>query len=189
MKKTSWSLIYAILLFLLLCGLAYVFESITFIYIASFLPVIIVVLLPNKRTSQWILPGEGKKRVIIYQVLGKAPSASDLLVIDFDPRYINWNKSVLYFSMNRIPAVAKQPEDPRAVSLSVLKHDLLAHPSKRGCVGIEVSHLLQRLEYLPYSSDQVTRLVIRLSDLHSISSRRRASRTTTYKKERASTAG
>lgn len=183
MKKTSWGLIYAILLFLLMCGLAYLFESIILIYIASFIPVIIVLLLPNKRTSQWILPGEGKKRAIIYQVQGKVPSDSDLLVIAFDHRYINWNKSVLYFPTHRIPAVMKLPQDPNAVSLSVLKHDMFPHPAKRGYVGIEVSHLLQRLEYLPYSPDEVNRLVIRLSDLHSISGRRRASRTAVQKKK------
>lgn len=176
MKNNYLGLILSIIAFLVICSLAFVFESIIFIYIASACPIIIVYLIPNSRTSQWIRTGKDTDKVDQYIIQANESRESDLLIITFQNGYIDWDNRTLYFSLGKVATVTKDHHDNNAASLSVLKHDLFMHPSKRGWIGIELSHLAQRVDYLSYTTDEVNRLVIRVADITAITNKRKTTR-------------
>jgi hypothetical protein len=176
MKTNYFALTLSILSFLIICSLAFIFESIIFIYIASACPIIIVSLLPNSRAAQWIRSGKDTDKVDLYIIEGKESAETDLLIITFQNNYIDWDKNVLYFSLGKVPRVTKDHLDQNAATLTVLRHDLVMHPKKRGWVGIALSQLAQRVEYLSYTTEEVNRLAIRVTDVTAITNKRRTSR-------------
>lgn len=176
MKSNYLALTLSILSFLIISSLAFIFESIIFIYIASACPILIVSLLPNSRATQWIRTGKDTDKVDLYIIEGKESAETDLLIITFQNNYIDWDKNILYFSLGKVPRVTKDHLDQNAASLTVLRHDLMMHTKKRGWIGIALSQLAQRVDYLSYTTDEVNRLAIRVSDITTITNKRRASR-------------
>jgi len=176
-KSGRIGLILAVLAFIAACILAFALESIGFIYIASALPIAIVWLLPNTRPSQWLRTGagKGKNRALIYRIQGYEPSESDLLIISFENGTVNWNKHVLYFSLDRVPIQpAGQHQDELNVTLPVLRHDLHLHPRKRKWIGIELQALAERSQHLACTTQEINRFAIRVADLANVAGKRKA---------------
>jgi len=175
-KNKFWALTLSIISFLVICSLAFIYESIVFIYIASACPILIVALLPNTRASQWIQSGKDSEKVDLYIVESKQSAESDLLIITFKNGYIDWDKNILYFTLGKVSKVSKDHLDHNAATLTVLKHDLTLHPKRRGWIGITLTNLAQRVDYLSYTTDEVNRLAIRVSDITTITNKRRVSK-------------
>lgn len=161
--KRLW-LSVSIILFLALIALSIYYESTQYLYAASALPILIVLLLPDIQ-HQYIRMN--KKHLVRFSQQGEGDEAA--VSITFPPGYIQWSRSILYF---RIDSVAGSSADKieaaagsHAVSLSVLPFDLCVHPRKRGWVGIHLPQLVERTRSLSITTDEVTRFVIRMSDL------------------------
>jgi len=175
-KNVRIGLILSILAFIASCILAFVLESIVFIYIASVIPILIVWFMPDVRPSQWIRPGQGKRKALIYKIQGQEPSENDLIVISFDQGYVNWNKHMLYFSLDKLPVMNDRRQgEQQLATLSVVKHDLHLHPRKRRWVGIDLHKLAERAKFMPFTTNEVNRLVIRLADVAAVAGKRRSS--------------
>jgi hypothetical protein len=168
--KKNIILTLGILMFLASAGLAVRLESTVFLYISSILPLFIVPFLPDVGTHQYIKPAKQSDQVeIIRPATDSGPSG--LLLIRFQPGFVKWNKKMLYFSLKDISAYPTLPiREEYTASLSVLKYDLKPHPTKKGWIGIRIPHLLQRMEQLSYTTQEINRLVIRMEDLQELAS-------------------
>lgn len=154
----------AIILFLILLSCSIFFESTQFLYAASAVPIFIVMLLPDIRQNQYIELKKDRGVRLVHQTAGDEP----LLLIDFEPGFIRWNCNKVYFDLNELSQASRNNDkeaSSSSASLSVLAFDLSLHPRKSGWVGIDLSQLTERTRSLSYTTDEVTRLVIRMSDL------------------------
>ncbi|OCT10907.1 hypothetical protein A8709_04165 [Paenibacillus pectinilyticus] len=98
----------------------------------------------------------------------KDTGESDFLVILFQPGYVKWNGGMLYFNLeDKMKDVYVKP-DPYAATLTVLKYDLKTHRRKKNWIGISLDQLQQRTEQLSYTTNEVNRLIIRMSDIQEI---------------------
>ncbi|CAG7646629.1 hypothetical protein ACFQI7_23970 [Paenibacillus allorhizosphaerae] len=155
----------SIVLFLALIALAIVFESTQFLYAASALPIVIVLLLPDIQ-NQYI--HSNKKKQALFTKHGEGDEAA--IAITFSPGYVQWKRNKLYFRIDSV-AVSDKTEaavGADAVSLGVLPFDLCVHPRKAGWVGIDLSQIAERTRGLSFTTKEVTRLVIRMNDLETI---------------------
>ncbi|WP_442601645.1 hypothetical protein [Paenibacillus sp. KN14-4R] len=174
MQKKNYIWLYvSIIAFIILCALAFVFQSIYFIYAASAVPIIIVLFMPDMNGVQWISPSKSKNRLLIYKVQASDPSDSDMLIISFQPGYVNWNKRYLYFSLDKIPTLPQVQVEDFTTNLAVLSSDLHMHKSKQGFVGISVPNLIERSKPMPYTTNEVNRMTIRMADLHHVATSRK----------------
>lgn len=149
------------LLFIGLLLLAVILESEHFIYIASMLPIFMVLLLPDIRQDQYVR-AKGTNDIQLYQQqIGEEP----MLMIAFQPGSIRWNNRRLYFRFEEMASAPLIPRTPSTASLAVLPYDLVPHPKKPGWMGIELRQLVERTSGLPYSTEEIARMTIRVSDL------------------------
>ncbi len=58
--------------------------------------------------------------------------------------------------------------DPLAATMTVLKYDLFLHRRKKNWIGISLTQLEQRTEQLSYTTNEINRLVIRMSDVNEL---------------------
>lgn len=167
MKPKLLGLLATLLLFLTFIVLSLMFQSTTYLYIASVCPLLVVPFLPDIRSNQYIKPkANGGVRLISME--NKDGGDSDFLVILFEPGYIKWNGGMLYFNLtDKMKDVYVKP-DPFAATLTVLKYDLFTHRRKKNWVGISLSQLQQRTEQLSYTTNEVNRLIIRISDMQEL---------------------
>jgi hypothetical protein len=167
MKPKLLGLIATLLLFLIFIVLSLKFQSTTYLYIASVCPLLVVPFLPDIRSNQYIKPkANGAVRLISME--DKDGGESDFIVILFDPGYVKWNGGKIYFNLaDKMKDVYVKP-DPYAATLTVLKYDLLTHRRKKNWVGISLSQLAERTEQLSYTTNEVNRLIIRLSDIQDL---------------------
>ncbi|UKS24760.1 hypothetical protein LOZ80_24530 [Paenibacillus sp. HWE-109] len=168
MKPNHFGLITSLLLFLIFIVLSLVFQSTTYLYIASVGPLLIVPFLPDIRTGQFIKPNQAKGAVRLITMENKDQAHADFLVIYFDPGYVKWNSGKLYFHLDDIMKNVYIKPDPLAATLTVLKYDLFLHRNKKNWVGISLAQLKQRTEQLSYTTNEVNRLVIQLSDINEL---------------------
>ncbi|MCR8644949.1 hypothetical protein NV379_20045 [Paenibacillus sp. N1-5-1-14] len=174
MQKKNYIWLYvSIVAFIALCGLAFVFQSIYFIYAASAVPIIIVLFMPDMNGVQWIKPDKSKNNVLIYKVQSGDPSEADRVIISFEPGFVKWNKRHLYFSLDRIPSLPQAQAEEFITNLSVLASDLHMHKRKSGFVGITIPNLIERSKSMPFTTNEVNRFTIRLSDLQRVASSRK----------------
>ncbi|PZE20747.1 hypothetical protein [Paenibacillus xerothermodurans] len=166
-KKRPWVLGSSIIMFLALIALAILMQSELFLYAASALPVLIVACLPDIRQNQYVRGAKSRKSI---QMFKQTHENESLLIVSFEAGFVRWNCSKLYFHLddmqmnpNRFDTVQSH-----AVSLPVLTYDLSVHPRKAGWVGIDLAQLAQRTANLSYTTDEITRLVIHMSDLEEI---------------------
>ncbi|TXK85293.1 hypothetical protein [Paenibacillus sp. N3.4] len=165
MKPKTFGLLISSLLFLIFIVLSLLFQSTTYLYVASVCPLLIVPFLPDIRTSQFIKPNQAKGAVRLIKMENADAADSDLLVILFDPGYVNWNRAKLYFHLDDIMKDVYVKPDPFAATMTVLKFDLLLDRSKKNWIGISLAQLEQRTEQLSYTTNEINRLVISMSDL------------------------
>jgi hypothetical protein len=168
MKKNTIGLIFSILLFLIFILLAIMFQSTTYLYVASILPLVIVPFLPDISSNQYIRTDKQENQVQIIKLQDKEATSSDLLVISFEPGFIDWRKKYLYFHNETAVVLTALQQDPYTASMSVLKYDLKRHPRKKNWVGISLQNLIQRTPQLSYTTEEINRLVIRMEDLNEL---------------------
>jgi hypothetical protein len=163
-RKQVWLLYVYIFVFLGLLAMALWLQSENYIYAASVMPILIVLALPDLRRNQYIRSRKDHKAVRIYR---SSNEEDPLLVIAFQPDFLQWNNKKLYFHLNDIEA-SPEPADSSSAqqaSLAVLAFDLSPHPRKTGWIGIDLKQLALRTANLPYTTDEITRLVIPMRDL------------------------
>lgn len=171
MFKSKWLLVLSVILFIGLLGLAVYYESIVYLYAASALPVAIVIFLPDLGRHQYIRAKPKSGVRFVKQTIGGDP----VLTITFKPGFIRWDQSrKLYFHLNSMgdseasasseTKAAGGSESPEA-ALAVLPFDLSLHPRKQGWIGIDLPQLAERTRSLSYTTDEVSRLLIRMADL------------------------
>jgi hypothetical protein len=164
-NRQLWILGSSIVLLLGLIGLAIFFQSELFLYAASALPILIVSVLPDIRQNQYIRGPKDREAIQLYkQSNGEDP----LMIVAFQPGFVRWKCKKLFFYLADIEKHPSPPQDTqqgRAVSLSVLAFDLSLHRDKPGWIGIDLAQLAQRTAHLSYTTDEITRFVIRMSDL------------------------
>jgi hypothetical protein len=156
----------SIIVFALLLGLSVYFESTKLIFVASAFPILIVAFLPDIKTSQYIRLSKSGQDVTIT----RTPAESGLIVISFSNRSLSWKKRTLYFHIEDIrnaPIVQAAPEEA-AASIPVLKFDLLTHSRRKAWIGIQLNNLAERTEGMSFTTDEVNRLVLQLSDVEQL---------------------
>lgn len=165
MKPNRIGLITSILLFLIFIVLSLLFESTTYLFIASFCPLLIVPFLPDLRSGQFIKPNQARGAVRLITMENKDKSGSDFLVILFEPGYVKWKSSKLYFNLDDVMKDVYIKPDPFAATMTVLKYDLFPHRSKKNWVGISLKQLQQRMGQLSFTTNEINRIIIQLSDI------------------------
>jgi hypothetical protein len=166
MKRSTYGLIISVLLFLIFIVLAIKLESTAFLYMASVLPLIIVPLLPDLRSSQYIRTDKPNQPVRLIKLRSSEELTGALFLIAFEPGYVQWHKNHLYFNFeDAVTYAALLPED-YIVTMPVLKYDLKRHPRKKNWVGISLPQLKQRMKQLSYTTKEINRFVIQMEDLN-----------------------
>jgi hypothetical protein len=168
MKPNHFGLITSSILFLTFIVLSLVFQSTTYLYIASVGPLLIVPFIPDIRSGQYIRPNQAKGAVRLITMENKDKSGSDFLVILFDQGFVKWDHKQLYFNLDDVMKDVYIKPDPFAATMTVLKYDLSLHRSKKGWVGISLAQLQQRMSQLSYTTNEINRIVIQLSDVHEL---------------------
>lgn len=167
MKPKYWGLLATLLLFLTFIVLSLSYQSTIYLYIASVCPLLVVPFLPDIRSNQYIKPkADGAVRLITME--NKETGESEFLVILFNPGYIKWNGGNLFFNLSDNMKDVYIKPDPYAATLTVLKFDLLKHRRKKNWIGISLAQLQQRTEQLSYTTNEVNRLLIRISDIEEL---------------------
>ncbi|WP_281889861.1 hypothetical protein [Paenibacillus sp. YYML68] len=161
-------LIGSTLLFIAFVVLAIAYESTYYLHIASALPILIVLWLPDTEKHQYIR-GKHKKNVrLVVHHTGEHGK----LTITFPAGYVQWKKSkVLYFhldSLTREQTAATAAGDFTPASLAVLPYDLTAHPRKSGWIGINLEHLADRTAGMSVTTSEITQLVLQLRDVEQL---------------------
>lgn len=168
MKPNHFGLITSLLLFLTFIVLSLMFQSTIYLYIASVCPLLIVPFLPDIRSNQFIKPNQAKGAVRLITMENKDKADSDFLVILFEPGYVRWKRGKLFFNMEDIMKDVYIKPDPLAATMTVLKYDLFLHRRKKNWIGISLTQLEQRTEHLSYTTNEINRLVIRMSDVNEL---------------------
>lgn len=166
MKPNHFGLITSSILFLTFIVLSLVFQSTTYLYIASVGPLLIVPFIPDIRSGQYIKPNQAKGSVRLITMENK--SGSDFLVILFEQGFVKWDRKQLYFNLDDVMKDVYIKPDPFAATMTVLKYDLSLHRSKKGWVGISLPQLQQRISQLSYTTNEINRIVIQTSDVHEL---------------------
>jgi uncharacterized integral membrane protein len=167
MKTNIYGLIVSVFLFLIFIVLAIKFESTAYLYTASFLPLIIVLFLPDIRSSQYINTGKQTQQVRLIKLRGTG-EAEAVFVIAFAPGYVKWRKKHLYLNVKDAVTYAALLPEEYIVSMPVLKFDLTPHPRKKTWVGISLPQLADRTKQLHFTTDEVNRFVIQMEDLNEV---------------------
>lgn len=177
-KKHYWILFSSIVVFAGLIAAAIALQSELFLYAASGIPIVIFYVLPDIKQNQFIRSDKDRDKFKLIQQTG---SGEPLMILSFEPDFVRWECSKLYFHLNDIitdvPAASASSTDTEA-SVSVLAFDLSPHPKKTGWVGIDLEQLTQRLANLSYTTDEVTRFVMQVQDLEDIALQMMGSTTT-----------
>ncbi|WP_426451245.1 hypothetical protein ACP26L_03915 [Paenibacillus sp. S-38] len=169
MSKSNMYFVLSVLVFLSLLGLSYLYESIYFLYAASAMPIAITMLLPERKAYQYMK--NSKRFRFRLETLGGEPALS----VTFEPGDIRWTRGRLYLQLKSLrklkPAAGEASTQSNAgghtASLPVLAFDLTPHPSKKGWIGIDLAQLAERTRSLSFTTHEVSRFVIRISDLES----------------------
>ncbi|SCW43545.1 hypothetical protein SAMN04487970_10074 [Paenibacillus tianmuensis] len=170
-KSNKWLLVLSVILFIGLLGLSVYYESIVYLHAASALPIAIVVFLPDLGRHQYIRSKPKAGVRFVKQTIGGDP----VLTIAFKPGFIRWDQNrKLYFHLNSMgnsessgapEAKAAGGSGSTEAALAVLPFDLSLHPRKQGWIGIDLPQLAERTRSLSYTTDEVSRLLIRMADL------------------------
>jgi hypothetical protein len=162
-KKKQVLLSASIFGFIGLLLLAVYFESEQFIYIASALPIVIVMLLPDIRQDQYVTVKKKSSGIeLTKQLIGEEP----MLVVSLQPKAVKWSNRRLFLRFSELSNAPVSTSTQGATSLAVLPFDLVPHPNKADWIGIDLAQLRERTRSLSYSPSDVTRMTIKVSDLN-----------------------
>ncbi|WP_409341955.1 hypothetical protein [Paenibacillus sp. MBLB4367] len=163
-RKSITFLCIGLLVFGLLIALAIWQQSAYLLYAASAVPLLIVPFIPDIRSNQH-LKASRKDNVQIYKLATIEGAPANHLIVQFEPGKVNWNRKMLYVSMKDAPTVAKDVFAPDSASVPVLTFDLVLHKRKSDLIGILLQNVKQRTSSFSFTTEEITRLVIRLEDL------------------------
>ncbi|WP_127585201.1 hypothetical protein [Paenibacillus koleovorans] len=163
MKAKPILIITSLLVFLALFGASVWQESPMLLYIASALPIFIVPLLPDLRTTQRL--SEHNHSTQIVKLTDGEGAQSEWLVVNIKPDTIYWNKKWLIIPTADAKPVDQGHTDDYTVSLTVLKYDIRAKRSRSGKIAVNLPNLQQRMAGLSFTTDEVNRLMIRMEDV------------------------
>jgi hypothetical protein len=96
MKKNTIALLLASGLFIVLLGAAIFYQSSNFLYAASAVPILIVMFLPDIKSSQYIKPSRDKRVLFVNSGGVDGP---ELFSIVFEQGYLNWRKKLVFFPL------------------------------------------------------------------------------------------
>lgn len=167
-RKSIYYLLGGLVLFAALIGLAIWVQSAYLLYAASAVPMLLVPLLPDFRSSQWIKASAKDGSVQIFKLATVPDAPANHLILQMQPGTINWKRKTLYINMHNAPTVAKQFFSPDAASVPVLSFDLITNKRKPDIVGIRLDHVAERTSSFSFTTDEITRFVIKLDDLNSV---------------------
>ncbi|WP_438444577.1 hypothetical protein [Gorillibacterium sp. sgz5001074] len=179
-SKNGLAVMVGLIIFVLLIGLAILLQSAYLLYAATAVPILLVPFLPDWSSTQTLRPGRRTSKVRLYRTAQE--EGEGFLVIEADPGAIQWNKRKLLFSLEGVPVHTGDPLPASSAALTVLLYDLSKHGRKKSRFAIELAHLKDRVSSLSYTTDEVTRLVIRMEDLSTLDPAFQAPRTTQVRK-------
>jgi hypothetical protein len=174
-RKNGTAVILGIIIFALLIAAAIILQNAYLLYAASAVPILLVPFMPDIPASQTLKPGKPAGPVRLYRTSGQ--EGAGFLIIEAAPGAIRWNKRRLYFPVDGLPVISGSASMNMTTGLPVLQYDLVRHGRKKHLFGIELSHLKDRIRTLSYTTDEVSRLVIRMEDLPVSGTGRGAART------------
>lgn len=167
-KKHYWILFGSIAVFIALILVAIYLQSELCLYAASGIPILIFYVLPDIKQNQFIRMNKDRDKVKLVQ---QTSNEESFVILSFEPDFVRWECRKLYFHLDDIltglPANTSATNKIEA-SISVLAFDLTPHPKKSGWIGIHLEQLVQRMSNLSYTTDEVTRFVVRTKDLEDI---------------------
>lgn len=102
----------------------------------------------------------------LEQAIGQGSSGR--LVISFEPSHIDWQRETLYIKLDGAVTHASLPPGPHTISMAVLKFDLKVHPRKKNWIGISLKNIRQRTAQLPYTTNEINRLIIQMQDIEEL---------------------
>lgn len=161
-NKNGIAVVLGLLIFALLIAAAIMLQNAYLLYAATAVPILLVPFVPDIPASQTLKPGRISDPVRLYRTSVQA--GEGFLIIEAAPGAIRWNKRRLYFPVDGLMVVPDNGSTS-AAGLPVLQYDLIRHGRKKNLYGIELAHLKDRIRTLSYTTDEVTRLVIRMEDL------------------------
>lgn len=152
-----------IILFAALILAAIKLQSAYCLYAASAIPVLLVPFLPDLPSAQRLKPGSKSSGIRMYRTSSLPDDG--FLIIETEPGAIAWSRRKLLFSVAGVPVVSAAIHGGMSAGLTVLPYDLFHARKKKNLYGIHLPQLNDRLRTLSYTTDEVTRLVIRMEDL------------------------
>ncbi|WJH35075.1 hypothetical protein N6H14_02860 [Paenibacillus sp. CC-CFT747] len=162
-NKNVWLLVCGIILFGLLIAVAILQQSAYLLYAASVVPILVVPLMPDIRSNQWLK--QGASGVKAYTSIHDSPEA-DLMVVRFPKGSIRWKRHILYVP---IPAAHERESaeggDADATTITALAYDLVVPKRRKNYIGIRLPNVIQRSVGLPFPLTEVNRIVIRMEDV------------------------
>ncbi|MEF3313138.1 hypothetical protein PV433_30050 [Paenibacillus sp. GYB004] len=159
--KSKGYLLAGLIIFAAFFGSSIFFESPLLLYIASAIPIFIVPFLPDIRTSQRLKPEQ--KGVEIVKLI--SDGGPEWLVVSFRPGTVNWSRRTLIVPFEQAPTVESVPTDDYTAALTVLQYDLRVRKGRQGRFGILLSNLSERTTGMPFTVNEVNRLLIPLNDI------------------------
>jgi hypothetical protein len=175
-KMKIWLLALWIALFVIFLGCSILFESPVCLYVASAMPILIVLWLPDSEQNQYIR----RRHLKQVRLLTKSSGENGLLTISFTPGFVRWKPgSKLYFHLDTLSReeageAAETSEESSQTALSILPFDLVPHPRKSGWVGIQLDQVAARTASLSIATSEVARFIIPLQALEQAAIQRMA---------------
>lgn len=162
-SKHSLALAAGLILFFGLIASAILLESAYLLYAATGIPILLVPFIPDLKTSQTVKPGQSAPHMRVYRTHNE--QGEGFIILESLQGGIPWNKKRLYFSLDGLPAAAPSAYPAGTAGVPVLQYDLVPHRRRKDLYGIELANVAARFRTLSFTTDEVTRLVIRLDDL------------------------
>jgi hypothetical protein len=136
-------------------------QSPLLLYIASAMPIFVVLFMPDIRGVQKLKLHQ--KGVDIVKLAGAA-GEPEWLVVSFRPGTIYWHRKTLHIPLESVETVQTVNSDEYTAALTVLSYDVLPR-KKSGYIRIALGHLAARTAGMPFTVNEVNRLLIPLVDV------------------------
>jgi len=164
-RKPVYPIFLLLFIFVSLIGLAIWQQSAYLLYAASAIPFIIVPFLPEMSSIQKLKASAKNNDVQIYKLATIEGAPANHLIVQFQPGIVNWNRKMLYINLKNIPTVSKDLFAPDSASVPVLTFDLELNKRKPDLIGIRLQNIKERTSSFSFTTDEITRFVVRLDDL------------------------
>lgn len=161
--KNGLAVLTGLIIIALLIGSAILLESAYLLYAATAIPILMVPFIPDIRTKQTVNAGKPSAPIRLFRT--SAQPGEGFLIIETDPGALDWSQPRLYINTDRLPLLPQGLQHTQAASMTILQYDLVQHPRKKNLFAIELQNVIDRLQNQSYTTEEITRLVIRMEDL------------------------